>query len=119
MFALEESDIAEYPLSYKLLMKYQQKYKNLLNNLKKESWHKTKEYRTASKVRTLITKDNKICVPRTLQKTIVNWYHKQLCQPDVTRTELTVCQHFIWDRLKTMVKTQEKNKPRLNNLGNP
>ena len=36
LFALDESDIAEYPLSYKLLMKCQQRDKNLLNKLKIE-----------------------------------------------------------------------------------
>ena len=103
LFALDESDIAEYPLSYKLLMKYQQKDKNLLNKLKTESLYETKEYRTAGKVHTLITKDNKICVPGPLQKPIVNWYHKQLCHPGVTRTELTVCQRFIWGGLTITV----------------
>ena len=33
LFALDESDIVEYPLSYKLIIKYQQKDKNLLNKL--------------------------------------------------------------------------------------
>ena len=103
-FALDESDIAEYPLSYKLLMKYQQKDKNLLNKLKTEGSYVTKEYRTAGKVRTLITKDNKICVPSQLQQPIITWYHEQLCHPGVTRTELTVRQHFIWDGLTTTVK---------------
>ena len=31
-------------------------------------------------------------------------YHKQLCHLGQTRTELTVCQHFIWDGLSTTVK---------------
>ena len=81
-------------------MKYQQKDKNP----KTESLYVTKEYKTAGKVRTLITKDNKICVPEPLQKPIVNWYHKQLCHPVVNCTELTVCQHFIWVGLTTTVK---------------
>ena len=85
-------------------MKYQQKYKNLLNKLKTESLYVTKEYRTAGKVCTLITKDNNICAPGPRQKPRVNWYHKQLCHPGVAHTELTACQHFIWDRLTTTVK---------------
>ena len=85
-------------------MKYQQKDKNLLEKLKTESLYKNKEYRRAGKVRTLITKDNQICVPGPLQQPIVTWYHKQLCHPCVTCTKLTVCQHFIWDGLTTTVK---------------
>ena len=66
--------------------------------------YETKDYRTAGKVRTLITKDNKICVPGPLQQPIITWYHEQLCHPGVTRTELTGRQHFIWDGLTTTVK---------------
>ena len=76
-------------------MKYHQKDKKLLNKLKTKSLYVTKEYRTAGKVCTLITEDNKICIPRPLQETIVNWYHKTLCHPGVTWTELSVFQHLI------------------------
>ena len=85
-------------------MKYQQKDKNLLNKLKNDSLYETKEYRTAGKVHTLITKDNKICVLGPLQQPIVTCYPEQLCRPGVTCTELTVRQHLIWDGLTTTVK---------------
>ena len=63
LFALNKSDMAEYPLSYKLLMKYQQEDKNFLNKLKTENLYVPKEYRTAGKVCTLIIKDNKWLSP--------------------------------------------------------
>ena len=98
---IDKSDITEYPLSYKLLMKYQQKDENLLNKLKTENVYVTKEYITADKVCTLITKDNKVSVPGPLKKPTVKWYHKQLYHPGVTCTDQSICQYFIWNRLTT------------------
>ena len=56
------------------------------------------------KTRSLITKDNKIVVPATLQKRCVNWYHLSLCHPGITRTEQTIRQHFTWKNLRQDVE---------------
>ena len=103
-FALEKEDINEYPLSYKIIMKYQQKDKALLKKAKNDKEYSLRTYTTAGRTRTLITKNNKIAVPGALQEPLVQWYHEQLCHPGQTRTELTVRQHFIWDGLSTTVK---------------
>ena len=102
-FALDQTEVNEYPLSYKLLMTHQQKDKKLLSKISDPAYA-LKEYRAAGKTRTLITNNNKICVPDLLQEPLVNWYHEQLCHPGMTRTELTVRQHFTWDGLTTTVK---------------
>ena len=103
-FALEKEDINEYPLSYKIIMKYQQKDKALLKKAKNDKEYSLRTFNTAGRTRTLITKNNKIAVPGALQEPLVQWYHEQLCHPGQTRTELTVRQHFIWDGLSTTVK---------------
>ena len=85
-------------------MKYQQKDNKLLQKSKNDKTYSLRTFNTAGRTRTLITKDNKIAIPLALQEPIVHWYHEQLCHPGQTRTELTVRQHFIWDRLSTTVK---------------
>ena len=85
-------------------MKYQQKDKALLKKAKNNNEYNLCTFNTAERTRTLLTKNNKIVIPRELQEPLVQWYHKQLCRPGQTRTELTVCQHFIWDGLSTTVK---------------
>ena len=42
----------------------------------------------------LIFRNNKICLPTSLQKKTVEWYHEMLCRPGETRTEHTIRQHF-------------------------
>ena len=103
-FTLKKEDINEYPLSYKIIMKYQQKDKALLKKAKNDNTYKLRTFNTAGRTRTLITKDNKIAIPLALQEPIVHWYHKQLCHPGQTQTELIVHQYFIWDRLSMAFK---------------
>ena len=52
----------------------------------------------------LITHQAKICVPHMLQKPLVKWYQVHLCHPGVTRMDIIVLQHFIWEGLTTKVK---------------
>jgi hypothetical protein len=40
-----------------------------------------------------------IVIPQSLQNNIVNWYHDQLFHPGMTRTELSIVQHFYWKKL--------------------
>ena len=85
-------------------MKYQQKDKALLKKAKNDKTYKLHTFTMAGRTHTLITKNNKIVIPLALQEPIVHWYHEQPCHLGQTCTELTVCQHFIWDRLSTTVK---------------
>ena len=40
--------------------------------------------------------NNKIYVPQSLRKHIVEWYHTVLCHVGETRTEETIKQHMTW-----------------------
>ena len=55
-FALKKEDINEYPLSYKIIMKYQQKDKALLKKAKNDNTYQLRTFNTAECTRTLITK---------------------------------------------------------------
>ena len=94
-FALDEEDVNAYPLSYKLIMKYQQKDSELLQKNKNDNVYTLRTFTTVGRTCTLIVKDEKIVIPLALQEPIVQWYQEQLCHTGQTRTELTVRQHFI------------------------
>jgi Integrase zinc binding domain/RNase H-like domain found in reverse transcriptase len=73
---------------------------------------------------TLITKNDKIILPKALQTEAVKWYHGALMHPGETRTELTMGQHYTWKGMrKTVQKVCKKcssctlNKPKLQKLG--
>ena len=59
----------------------------------------------------LIFRNSKICLPETLQKKILNWYHKILCHPGKTRTEHTICKKNYWKGLRTTVHNLCKKFP--------
>jgi transposase InsO family protein len=52
----------------------------------------------------LIFCDDKIVIPEDLQPRILEWYHKNLMHPGVTRMQQTVLQHFIWDNLRRHIE---------------
>ena len=105
-FGLEEDDLPKdaFPLSYKTLMQHQQSDKKLQQLALTNPHYSLTQFHGGGKTRTLITKDNKIVVPATLQKRCVNWYHLSLCHPGVTRTEQTIRQHFTWKNLRQDVE---------------
>ena len=101
-FGLEENDLPEdaFPLSDKNLMIHQQADKALLTKARDHKGFTLNMFCGGGKVRSSIVKDGKMVVPKTLQKRCVQWYHKFLCHPGKTRTELTIFQHFTWKNLR-------------------
>ena len=103
---MDSDDLSDdaYPLTYKHIMQEQQKDKTLLADLKKNPRLTLKTYRGGGKERSLITFDEKIVIPQSLQQRTVQWYHQQLCHPGETRTEETIRQHYTWKNLRQHVK---------------
>jgi hypothetical protein len=95
----EEEDDTEYPLSYQTIEEHQKK-DEILQAQKSKPSYTVKEFHGGGKVRKLICRDDKICMPNTLQHRCVEWYHDTLCHPGETRTELTIRQHFQWKGLR-------------------
>jgi RNase H-like domain found in reverse transcriptase/Integrase zinc binding domain/Reverse transcriptase (RNA-dependent DNA polymerase) len=93
-----------YPLTYKNIMREQQKDNQLLKTAKSNKRLKLKTYRGGGKTRKLITLDDKIVIPQSLRQRTVQWYHTQLCHPGEKRTEETIRQHFTWKNLREDVK---------------
>ena len=106
LLGLEKDEQSEdiFPLRYKDIQKAQQKDKWLLNKLLKDSEYSLREVHGGGKTRSLIVKNNKIVVPKDLQKRLVEWYHVQLCHPGRDRTENTIRQNFTFNGLSQLVR---------------
>ena len=92
----------EFPLSGKVLAKYQKLDKQLL----KYSTGKNKKRFSIINIENenIITYDGKVCVPIALQKKVVAWYHTYLRHPGETRTEETLRRTLIWPDLREHVR---------------
>ena len=107
-FPIKEEDVPTWtlPISFKLL--YREQVKD--NNLKKRFKSNPKDYsidkflKDSQTERQLITYQGKICVPETLQKRLVEWYHEMLLHPGETRTHKMIAQHFYWPNLRVLVR---------------
>ena len=51
----------------------------------------------------LIVRNDKIVIPKTLQRRVMEWYHWYLYHPGETRTENTIRLHYWWDKLRDTV----------------
>ena len=85
-FAFDKENVNAYPLSYKLIMKCQQKDNELLQKSKKDKAYSLCTFITTQHTCTLITKYKKIVIPFARQEPVTHWYHEQLCHPGQTRT---------------------------------
>ena len=87
-----------------MIAREQNKDKNLFKLLKSNTpgFH-IKAFCGGGKKRELICHNNKIVIPASLQKRVVEWYHTILCHPGETRMEQTIRQHFTWRNLRQHV----------------
>ncbi len=103
-YAMEEISKDDFPLSYRVLGQHQAKDKQMLKALQKEttSYH-LKSFHGGGKHRDLICYKDKIVVPTSLQKRMIEWYHTFLCHPGINRTEETIGQHFWWPKMRDQI----------------
>ena len=92
-----------FPLSYRIIEREQGKDKELGKSLS-NTVYRVKTFRGGGKTRTLICYSEKIAIPRSLRKHVVQWYHDNLCHPGQFRTEATIRQHFHWPTLREDVR---------------
>ena len=100
-------DIPEgFPLSYKLLAQEQQrdnKLQSRLTNNKERHLYRKKKFRHSDKSYELVTRDDKIVIPKSLERKVTEWYHTHLLHPGEKRLELTLRQHFTFIGLGPLV----------------
>jgi hypothetical protein len=109
LFALDEDEIPfphnVYPLSYAVLRQEQQKDNKLLDlvNTRPDKYRYKRYQAGRNDFQLIISKEDKIVVPTSLQRRVVQWYHERLMHPGETRTELTIGQHYYWKGLRNTV----------------
>ena len=126
LFAAEEEDVdfpKDFPLTFREIAKRQQEDRELQRLRHKPSYAQTL-YPFGDKGYKLITKDNKIVLPRSLQAKAIQWYHEILLHPGETRTELTIGQHFTWVGMQKAIQqackrcaTCQLTKPKTRQVG--
>jgi transposase InsO family protein len=108
IFGLSKDDIPStiYPLKYSFLEQEQRKDKDLMTNRANDSTtFRFKAFCGGGKHYDLIvTENDKIVVPKQLQKRVVTWYHETPCHPGETRTEQTIRLNFNWKNLRKDVE---------------
>ena len=100
LLTIEEDEIPStaYPLDYNLLYAEQRKEITLMAKIGTPGFA-LKALHGGGKRTDLVCHNDRIVVPTSLRRRLVNWYHNQLCHPGETRTEQTIRQHFTWPKL--------------------
>lgn len=79
--------------------------------LTKPDRYKTEQHLFAGKSFTLVTREGKIVLPKSLTKRAMEWYCNNICHPRETRTELTIGQHYCFPGMRNLVKQSVANVP--------
>jgi hypothetical protein len=94
------NDNSSFPLDFAMISSHQQADVRL-QRIKQSN----NDYETHIIGRTpIVYLRDKIVVPQSLQRQIVDWYHMMLAHPGKTRTIKTIEQHFHWQTLFRDVK---------------
>ena len=75
-----------YPIFYHDISKAQETDAKLQQKLVSHKDYTLDTFRGGDKDHCLICQNNKICLPKAIQKKTVYWYHEMLCHPGETRT---------------------------------
>ncbi len=102
----EDEELERFPMHPKLIAKYQQNEKALL-----EQKHKGAYQTAIIEDVEVIVHNGKMVVPRALQQRIIAWYHLYLRHPGETRMEATIRQSLYWSGLSKDVKRHVKTCP--------
>jgi Integrase zinc binding domain len=104
LYANDDGDFPNtYLLSYVEISHEQQKDKDLKKLAKGNARYHIQECKFSGQIYQLVVREDKIVLPKSLQKKAVEWYHKILCHSGETRTELTLGQHFCWKGMQNTV----------------
>jgi hypothetical protein len=93
----------DYPVRISLIHYEQQKDTELMARLSHKGYTSQK-LRGGNHAFNIVHYNDRIAVPKKLQRRILNWYHQILMHPGINRTELTIRQHFTWPKLHDEVE---------------
>jgi len=68
--------------------------------------------------------NDKIVVPKSLHRHVIDWYHTTLCHPGINRTEESIAQHLSWPKMRSQITgyvqacpTCQRNKRKVKKYG--
>ena len=100
LFAGDEDEFdfpKDFPLSYAGIQSKQETDAYIQKRLNdRDTPYAKQEFPFGDKKFNLVTKQDKIVLPTSLQTKAVKYYHTTLCHPGETRMELTMGQHYTW-----------------------
>lgn len=103
LFAFKAEE-TEYPLAYTDIRDAQQQDEELLERYSRRDAYTKTTFTCSDKDIELITRENRIVLPKSLQKKAVKWYHDTLLHPGESRTEATIAQHYYWKGMRAHIK---------------
>jgi len=105
-YGLDNDDLPlnAFPVSYALLDREQKKDKTLLNRVRNSAQeYSLKKFHGGGNTVHLLCFKDRIVVPTSLRKRIIQWYHYLLCHPGINRTEETIGRHFYWPKMRDQI----------------
>ena len=128
LFAGDEDELdfpKDFPLSYAEIQSKQETDAYIQKRLNdRDTPYAKQEFPFGDKKFNLVTKQDKIVLPTSLQTKAVKYYHTTLCHPGETRMELTMGQHYTWKGMRNTIqkvckrcKACQLNKPVLRAMG--
>ena len=113
LYGYDDEDLPDssYPIHYHNIAKAKKTDAKLQQKPVSHKNYNLDTFRGGDQNHRLICQNNKICLPTSLQKKTVDWYHEMLCHPGETRTEHTLRQYFDWRGLRTTVHDVCKKCP--------
>ena len=105
LYGYDDEDLPDsaYPIRYHDIAKAKETDDKLKQKLVSHKDNTLDTFCGGDKDHRLICRNNKICLPKALQKKSVYWYHDMLCHPGDTQIEHTIRQQFDWRGLHTTV----------------
>jgi Integrase zinc binding domain len=113
LYTNEEDDVPPtYSLSYAEIAS-EQKEDTTIKRLMRKSPKRyvIQERKFSGSTYQLVTREDKIVLPTSMQQKAVEWYRQILCHPGETQTELTMGQHFCWNGMHSTVQDVCKRCP--------
>ena len=107
----EDLPDSAYPIRYHDIAKAKKTGAKLRQKLVSHKDYTLETFRGGDQNHRLIFLNSKICLPAALQKKTVDWYHEMICHPGETQRDHTLCQHFDWKGLHTIVQGVCKKCP--------
>ena len=85
-----------FPITFTIIYRYTCKYPCIMENFKCAKYKRSYFSGGGNNINNLITCKHKICIPRKIQRYVVNWYHPYIFHPGMYLTESLIFQHFYW-----------------------